>query len=160
MRVPEYGWTTQKVFHLMNFVVNGGDYPRDSLWKFDRNFVFFFLVCTFGTLSSMFCWLSLLCAVRAVLFGFHMQVFLVHPKVRMFSTCFWFLHVLIWKRLILRLHLISIWCCCEVLQALCWVLLDLPGLLFFSAYTLLVLFWAEIYHQVPRKKILMCVDLF
>ena len=24
MRVPEYGWTTQKVFHLMNFVVNGG----------------------------------------------------------------------------------------------------------------------------------------
>ncbi|KAI3740345.1 hypothetical protein L2E82_30773 [Cichorium intybus] len=23
MRVPEYGWTTQKVFHLMNFVVNG-----------------------------------------------------------------------------------------------------------------------------------------
>ncbi|CAN7109425.1 unnamed protein product [Brassica rapa subsp. narinosa] len=72
MRVPEYGWTTQKVFHLMNFVVNG---------------------------------------VRAVLFGFHHQVFLVHPK------------------------------------ALCWILLDLPGLLFFSAYTLLVLFWAEIYHQ-------------
>ncbi|CAF2026322.1 unnamed protein product [Brassica napus] len=62
MRVPEYGWTTQKVFHLMNFVVNG---------------------------------------VRAVLFGFHHQVFLVHPK------------------------------------ALCWILLDLPGLLFFSAYTLL-----------------------
>lgn len=29
-----------------------------------------------------------------------------------------------------------------------WVLLDLPGLLFFSTYTLLVLFWAEIYHQV------------
>lgn len=28
------------------------------------------------------------------------------------------------------------------------VLLDLPGLLFFSTYTLLVLFWAEIYHQV------------
>ena len=27
------------------------------------------------------------------------------------------------------------------------VLLDLPGLLFFSTYTLLVLFWAEIYHQ-------------
>ena len=23
-RVPEYGWTTQKVFHLMNFVVNAG----------------------------------------------------------------------------------------------------------------------------------------
>ncbi|XP_022845607.1 tobamovirus multiplication protein 1-like isoform X3 [Olea europaea var. sylvestris] len=27
------------------------------------------------------------------------------------------------------------------------LLLDLPGLLFFSTYTLLVLFWAEIYHQ-------------
>ena len=58
--------------------------------------------------------------VRAVLFGFHHQVFLVHPK------------------------------------ALCWILLDLPGLLFFSAYTLLVLFWAEIYHQarsLPTDKL-------
>ncbi|KAK7837862.1 tobamovirus multiplication protein 1 [Quercus suber] len=72
LRVPEYGWTTQKVFHLMNFIVNG---------------------------------------VRAVVFGFHTQVFLLHPRV------------------------------------LVLVLLDLPGLLFFSTYTLLVLFWAEIYHQ-------------
>ncbi|XP_040944384.1 tobamovirus multiplication protein 3 isoform X3 [Gossypium hirsutum] len=23
MRVPEYGWTTQKVFHFLNFLVNG-----------------------------------------------------------------------------------------------------------------------------------------
>ncbi|XP_056171780.1 tobamovirus multiplication protein 1-like isoform X2 [Syzygium oleosum] len=73
LRVPEYGWTTQKVFHLMNFVVNG---------------------------------------VRALVFAFHKQVFVLHPKV------------------------------------LTLVLLDLPGLLFFSTYTLLVLFWAEIYHQV------------
>ncbi|KAI7751041.1 hypothetical protein M8C21_032061 [Ambrosia artemisiifolia] len=72
IRVPEYGWTTQKVFHLMNFIVNG---------------------------------------VRAVVFGFHMQVFHLHPQV-----CI-------------------------------WVLLEVPGLLFFSTYTLLVLFWAEIYHQ-------------
>ncbi|KAI4342920.1 hypothetical protein MLD38_027483 [Melastoma candidum] len=81
MRVPEYGWTTQKVFHLMNFVVNG---------------------------------------VRAVVFGFHDQVFYLHPKV------------------------------------LTWILLDLPGLLFFSTYTLLVLFWAEIYHQarsLPTDKL-------
>lgn len=81
LRVPEYGWTTQKVFHLMNFIVNG---------------------------------------VRAVLFGFHKQVFLFHPKV------------------------------------LTLVLLDLPGLLFFSTYTLLVLFWAEIYHQarsLPTDKL-------
>ncbi|WCJ20238.1 tobamovirus multiplication 1 [Euphorbia peplus] len=81
LRVPEYGWTTQKVFHLMNFIVNG---------------------------------------VRAIVFGFHSQVFLLHPKL------------------------------------LTWVLLDLPGLLFFSTYTLLVLFWAEIYHQarsLPTDKL-------
>ncbi|PPD83624.1 hypothetical protein GOBAR_DD19453 [Gossypium barbadense] len=75
LRVPEYGWTTQKVFHLMNFIVNG---------------------------------------LRAVLFGFYKSVFLVKSK------------------------------------ALEMVLLDLPGLLFFSTYTLLVLFWAEIYHQVDN----------
>ncbi|XP_076882841.1 tobamovirus multiplication protein 1-like [Bidens hawaiensis] len=81
IRVPEYGWTTQKVFHLMNFIVNG---------------------------------------VRAIVFGFHMQVFNLHPQV-----CI-------------------------------WVLLEVPGLLFFSTYTLLVLFWAEIYHQarsLPTDKL-------
>lgn len=81
MRVPEYGWTTQKVFHLMNFIVNG---------------------------------------VRAIVFGFHKQVFFLHPKV------------------------------------LVLVLLDLPGLLFFTTFTLLVLFWAEIYHQarsLPSEKL-------
>ncbi|ONM27939.1 Tobamovirus multiplication protein 1 [Zea mays] len=75
-RVPEFGWTTQKVFHLMNFLVNG---------------------------------------VRALVFGFHVHVFLLRAKVYKL------------------------------------VLLDLPGLLFFSTYTLLVLFWAEIYHQVPHS---------
>ncbi|KAJ4951908.1 hypothetical protein NE237_028740 [Protea cynaroides] len=56
-RVPEYGWTTQKVFHLMNFIVNG---------------------------------------LRAILFGLYKNV-CPQPKI----------------------------------------LLDLPGLLFFSTYTLL-----------------------
>ncbi|KAG5234627.1 tobamovirus multiplication protein [Salix suchowensis] len=81
LRVPEYGWTTQKVFHFMNFIVNG---------------------------------------VRAVVFGFHKQVFIMHSK------------------------------------ALVLLLLDLPGLLFFSTFTLLVLFWAEIYHQarsLPSDKL-------
>lgn len=81
LRVPEYGWTTQKVFHFLNFVVNG---------------------------------------VRAVVFGFHTHVFLYKPRV------------------------------------LTFVLLDLPGLFFFSTYTLLVLFWAEIYHQarsLPTDKL-------
>ncbi|KAM7525221.1 hypothetical protein LguiA_015123 [Lonicera macranthoides] len=81
LRVPEYGWTTQKVFHLMNFIVNG---------------------------------------VRGIVFGFHKQVFMLHPKVLILG------------------------------------LVDLPGLLFFSTYTLLVLFWAEIYHQarsLPTDKL-------
>ncbi|XP_019171824.1 PREDICTED: tobamovirus multiplication protein 1-like [Ipomoea nil] len=81
LRVPEFGWTTQKVFHLMNFIVNG---------------------------------------VRAVVFVFHKRVFLFHPKV------------------------------------ITTALLDIPGLLFFSTYTLLVLFWAEIYHQarsLPTDKL-------
>ncbi|XP_027183724.1 tobamovirus multiplication protein 1-like [Coffea eugenioides] len=58
--------------------------------------------------------------VRAIVFGFHKKIFLLHPKV------------------------------------LTFVLLDLPGLLFFSTYTLLVLFWAEIYHQarsLPTDKL-------
>ncbi|XP_023883496.1 tobamovirus multiplication protein 1 isoform X2 [Quercus suber] len=73
LRVPEYGCTTQKVFHLMNFIVNG---------------------------------------LRSVLFGLYKSVFLIRPK---------------------ELHM---------------VLMELPTLLFFSTYTLLVLLWAEIYHQV------------
>ncbi|XP_009344595.2 tobamovirus multiplication protein 1-like [Pyrus x bretschneideri] len=81
LRVPEYGWTIQKVFHLMNFLVNG---------------------------------------LRALLFGLFKTVFLIKPK------------------------------------ALEMLLMDLPGLLFFSTYTLLVLFWAEIYHQarsLPTDKL-------
>ncbi|KAL9265063.1 Tobamovirus multiplication protein 1-like protein [Drosera capensis] len=81
LRVPEYGWTTQKVFHLMNFIVNG---------------------------------------VRAIVFGCHKFIFSLTPKV------------------------------------LTSLLLDLPGLLFFTTYTLLVLFWAEIYYQarsLPTDKL-------
>ncbi|URE40306.1 Tobamovirus multiplication protein [Musa troglodytarum] len=58
--------------------------------------------------------------VRAVVFGFHKNVFLFRPRV--FTL----------------------------------VLLDLPGILFFSTYTLLVLFWAEIYYQarsLPSDKL-------
>ncbi|EFN54962.1 hypothetical protein CHLNCDRAFT_134731 [Chlorella variabilis] len=72
LRVPEYGWTTQKVFHLLNFLV---------------------------------------CGLRSGVFAFRTQV------QDLPST---------------------------LMQA---GLLDLPGLLFFSTYTLLVLFWAEIYYQ-------------
>lgn len=72
LRVPEYGWTTQKVFHLLN---------------------------------------ALVAALRSGVFLFRPALDSLHPAV-------------------VRL-----------------VLFDLPGLLFFTTYTLLVLFWAEIYHQ-------------
>ncbi|KAJ7297597.1 hypothetical protein O6H91_18G042800 [Diphasiastrum complanatum] len=72
LRVPEYGWTTQKLFHFLNVLVNG---------------------------------------VRAVVFSFRRQVQYLKPVI---------------------------------LQS---IILDLPGLLFFTTYTLLILFWAEIYHQ-------------
>lgn len=79
LRVPEYGWTTQKVFHLMNCLV---------------------------------------CAIRAVTFGLNsFQDDLEEVAGH------------------------------EVIQL---VIFDLPGLLFFTAYTLLVLFWAEIYHQANQ----------
>ncbi|CAN4107973.1 unnamed protein product [Withania somnifera] len=78
LRLSGIGWTTQKVFHLMNFVV---------------------------------------CGLRAILFVFYRSVFYLRPK------------------------------------ALEMVLLDLPGLLFFSTYTLLVLFWAEIFHQARNLPI-------
>ncbi|KAF3657247.1 Tobamovirus multiplication protein 1 [Capsicum annuum] len=41
-------------------------------------------------------------------------------------------------------------CGCKALEMM---LLDLPGLLFFSTYTLLVLFWAEIFHQARNLPI-------
>ena len=45
MRTREYGWTTQKVFHLLNFVVHGGDDNLCFLLTNDRILCFFFLVC-------------------------------------------------------------------------------------------------------------------
>ncbi|URE35671.1 Tobamovirus multiplication protein [Musa troglodytarum] len=71
-RVPEFGWTTQKVFHFLNFLVNG---------------------------------------VRSLIFIFRRHIQKIKP---------------------------------EIVQH---VLLDLPGLAFFTTYALLVLFWAEIYYQ-------------
>ncbi|KAI3730433.1 hypothetical protein L1987_61603 [Smallanthus sonchifolius] len=72
LRVPEYGWTTQKLFHFLNVLVNG---------------------------------------VRCLIFVFHNDVQQLKP---------------------------------EIVQH---VLLDVPSLVFFTTYALLVLFWAEIYYQ-------------
>ncbi|XP_057540419.1 tobamovirus multiplication protein 1-like isoform X1 [Amaranthus tricolor] len=71
-RVPQSGWTTQKVFHFMNFFI---------------------------------------CGVRAAIFRFHLYVFALKPKVLML------------------------------------ILLEFPGLLFFTTYSLLVHFWADIYYR-------------
>ncbi|KAK9673934.1 hypothetical protein RND81_12G199900 [Saponaria officinalis] len=76
LRVHECGWTTQKVFHFMNFIVN---------------------------------------AARAAVFGSDMFAFVLRPKV------------------------------------LTLVLLHLPVLFYFTTYTLLVLFWAEIYYQARDR---------
>ncbi|KAL8188981.1 hypothetical protein R6Q57_029501 [Mikania cordata] len=97
MRVPEYGWTTQKVFHLMNFVVNGSPVlPFGIKYAFRHNYVDEY---------------------------YHYYGNVLSLRYR---------------------------------QLLDMILLDLPGLLFFSTYTLLVLFWAEIYHQarsLPTDKL-------
>ncbi|WVZ25387.1 hypothetical protein V8G54_003931 [Vigna mungo] len=81
MRVPGDGLTMQKVFHLLNFAVNGS---------------------------------------RAVLFGLYKSDFAIRAKL------------------------------------LEQMLMELPGLLFFSTNTLLVLFWAEIYKEArgePSQKL-------
>ena len=49
LRVPEYGWTTQKVFHFLNFVVNGGLYLIINflllLFLSWINFVYYYYYC-------------------------------------------------------------------------------------------------------------------
>jgi hypothetical protein len=66
-RVPEFGWTTQKVFHLMNFLVNGGKHPINRLPS--------------KSLSATAQFIHFSAAVRATVFGFHVHVFLLPTKV-------------------------------------------------------------------------------
>lgn len=84
-RVPDYGWTTQKVFHLMNFIF---------------------------------------CVLRCVSFALYTFLNKVEEEDDQKN-----LH----HDFVVKL-----------------VVFDLPGLLFFTTYTLLVLFWAEIYHQASN----------
>jgi hypothetical protein len=60
LRVPEYGWTTQKVFHLLNFIVNGGElqwplFCRHSsllhAWS-KIGFPLIFLYCLLGAVQA------------------------------------------------------------------------------------------------------------
>lgn len=161
---------------LLLMEVNNLCLSVDILWVF--------LLATFEFMFYGF----LFCAVRAVLFGFHAHVFLLHPKVRICIRFQWSsgdITVFNFEKtyMLSFVNFIVICMSCwfksngfwidssfnypkflwEIMQALCLILLDLPGLLFFSAYTLLVLFWAEIYHQAsktPIKKMWCAFTLF
>jgi Protein of unknown function (DUF1084) len=84
-------------------------------------------------------------AVRAIVFGFHADVFLFETKVRISLSLFHTsaqTHPHPYMITLAGMLITS-----SLYQVYTLVLLDLPGLLFFSTYTLLVLFWAEIYYQ-------------
>lgn len=77
-RVPEYGWTTQKVFQFLNFVVNGGGYTVQSLLQKRHH------ICSLSC-SSVCCLLLTLLyfksAARCSIFAFRRQVQQVNPPV-------------------------------------------------------------------------------
>lgn len=101
-RCPQYGWTTQKVFHLLNLLV---------------------------------------CILRAVVMALHSQLevrTVPQPYCRASPGCTGAGSP---TRSVQGLH-------SPVLKLL---FNDLPGLLFFTTYTLLVLFWAGIYHQARSQ---------
>ncbi|WMV44969.1 hypothetical protein MTR67_038354 [Solanum verrucosum] len=82
LRIPLYGWSTQKVFHMMIFVAN---------------------------------------SVGAIVFGLHNNFFMLHSNVLMTRT-----------------------------------ILDLQGLFFFTTFTHLVWFWADVYYKIrsfPTSKL-------
>lgn len=85
VRVPEYGWTTQKVFHLLN------------------------VMCLFA---------------RGALFFIFPDKWLVNIADPPTRPLFYYVAFL------------------------------LPGQIYFTTYTLLILFWAEIYHQVSESSFL------
>jgi hypothetical protein len=72
LRVPEYGWTTQKVFHLLNFIVNGGAYSATHMQVFCHLF-FLLMLSTFVFLCCI--------AVRAAVFCFREDVQALNPEV-------------------------------------------------------------------------------
>ena len=85
LRLPEYGWTTQKVFHLLN------------------------VMCLFA---------------RGALFFIFPDKWLVNIADPPTRPLFYYVAFL------------------------------LPGQIYFTTYTLLILFWAEIYHQVSESSFL------
>lgn len=79
-RVPEYGWTTQKVFHFLNFLVNAG------VWVFP--FHVCMVCCVFLVDWHLLCYsMNVACpcffffAVRSVIFVFRRNVQRIKPEV-------------------------------------------------------------------------------
>ena len=83
-------------------------------------------------------------AARALVFGFYYSVFSFKIPVILLADWKTVLSVLFLDEMLERWEFVTF----IILQILSVILLELPGLLFFSTYTLLVLFWAEIYYQV------------
>jgi hypothetical protein len=52
LRVPEYGWTTQKVFHLLNFIVNGVRALFSASVKMFRDFLQIYCSMFFWTYQA------------------------------------------------------------------------------------------------------------
>ncbi|XP_042429027.1 tobamovirus multiplication protein 3-like isoform X1 [Zingiber officinale] len=95
-RVPEFGWTAQKVFYFLNFLVDG---------------------------------------VRSLVFAFRRGIEKISPEVPSSSSLIYASWLLSASIYLLEFQIIQ------------HILLDFPGLAFFTTYALLVLFWAEIYYQ-------------
>lgn len=70
VRVPEYGWTTQKVFHLLNVLVNGGLYIFLYI-PYERYICLIVSNCKY-----------VVNAVRCLIFVFHQDVQQLKPEVR------------------------------------------------------------------------------
>jgi hypothetical protein len=78
LRVPEYGWTTQKVFHLLNFIVNGG-----KLWCHTLIMqILIFVLYSGSRLGFSLIFLYCFGAVRAAVFCFRENVQALSPEVQ------------------------------------------------------------------------------
>ncbi|KAJ0740388.1 hypothetical protein HanOQP8_Chr06g0216271 [Helianthus annuus] len=106
-RVPEYGWTTQKVFHFLNFVVNA---VRCLIFVFRRDIqdlkqeVRMFVNPPFGSLRRLYQSLILYCSFDQIL----KHILLDVPSLAFFTT--YALLVLFWAEIYYQIALwLAIW---------------------------------------------------
>jgi len=102
LRVPEYGWTTQKIFHLFNFIVSGGEVHYLCLYGFYFQLyalfvilAFFFYICLFILQYVLLCLDFMLkcfsCILRLVslLWVLNVQLHFELLSVIIDSKCVW-----------------------------------------------------------------------